>query len=491
MNDPNGLVYYKGEYHLFYQYYPGGYTEGGKYTDPLKWGPMHWGHAVSKDLTHWEHLPIALYPDSGPKDKVIRGMVFSGSAVVDWKNTSGFCTGETPDEVMVAIFTLSDDSQNSNQRQGIAYSKDRGRTWTKYNKNPVIPNKGVRDFRDPKVFWHEPTQKWAMIVSSFDKVQIYNSPNLKEWTHASDFGKDQGSRGLPRECPDLFQLPVDDHLNNKKWVMIVNVGGMSPHGGSGTQYFIGQFDGKTFINDNSPNSTLWLDYGRDNYAGVTWSDHPKNNVQRLFIGWMSNTNYANDVPATTFRSAMTLPRTLKLKTLPEGLRLVSEPVPELRDIRHWNKVIAAENVIISSDFNLLAGKSGKTLEILADFQADDSTTASEFGFKVRKGDSKETVVGYAMNTSEMFVDRSKSGSFVFPNDNGKRHTAPLRPIDGKVTLHIFLDWASVEVFGNNGRSTITDTIFPPENATSIELYALKGNVKLISLVIYELRSIYG
>jgi fructan beta-fructosidase len=328
-----------------------------------------------------------------------------------------------------------------------------------------------------------------MIISAFDKVQFYNSPNLKDWTYLSDFGKGQGSVGFPLECPDLFQLPVDSDQNNKKWVITVSVDGGSPYGGTGTKYFIGQFDGKIFINDNSPNLTLWLNYGRDSYAGVTWSDYPRNNIQRLFIGWMSNNDYAKDVPATTFRGSMTLPRTMKLKTLPEGIRLVSEPVPELRDLRHLDKVIGAENVIISPNCNLLDGKSGKTLEILAEFGIYSNTTASEFGFKVRKVDSKETVVGYETNTFEMFVDRSKSG-YEFRNDNGKRHKVKLLPIDGKVKLHIFIDWASIEVFGNDGTRTITDLIFPPMNAAGIELYALKGNVKLISLAIYELRSIY-
>jgi fructan beta-fructosidase len=493
MNDPNGLVFYQGEYHLFYQYYPGGYEVGDRFGDPLRWGPMHWGHAVSTDLVRWQHLPIALYPDSrpegGPENAVVHGMVFSGSAVVDWRNTSGFQKGSEPP--LVAMFTLTDTTPNGgNQRQGIAYSNDRGRTWTKHAGNPVIPNPGIQDFRDPKVSWHEPTKRWVMILSARDRVRLYTSPDLKQWTFASEFGEGQGARGLPWECPDLFPLEVDGDPGRTKWVMLVSVQKDAPHGGSGTQYFVGDFDGARFTNDNPADTVLWLDYGRDNYAGVTWSDHPDNARQRLLLGWMSNWDYAQGVPAYTFRSAMTLPRVLKLKRFPEGLRLVSEPAPALERLRRGAPLRTAQDSWVESGGNLLEGLSGETLEILAEFQVDDATTASEFGFRLRQGDGKETVVGYEVQPAAMFVDRTRSGEFVFKGDDGQRHTAPLAPEAGKVAFRIFLDRTSVELFGNGGRQVITDIVFPPPDAKGMSLYATGGRVRLVSLAVHELGGFY-
>lgn len=234
MNDPNGMVYHKGEYHLFYQYHP----------ESMVWGPMHWGHAVSKDLVHWTHLPIALYPDS-------LGMIFSGSAVVDKNNTTGFGTPGNPP--LVAIFTYhhaerEKEGKNDFQTQGIAYSLDKGRSWTKYERNPVIGNMGVRDFRDPKVFWHEETKKWVMVLVAGDHAELYGSPDLKTWTKLSEFGKEFGAHGGVWECPDLFPLTVEGE-ETKKWVMIININPGAPNGGSGTQYFLGDFDGKVFSCD--------------------------------------------------------------------------------------------------------------------------------------------------------------------------------------------------------------------------------------------------
>ena len=484
MNDPNGMVYYQGEYHLFYQYYPGGYDAGGRFTDPLKWGPMHWGHAVSNDLIHWEHLPVALYPDSAPGEEPIRGMVFSGSAVIDWNNTSGFRSGD--EAVLVACFTQTDTTELLDQRQCLAYSNDRGRTWTKYPGNPVVPNHGVQDYRDPKVFWHKATGRWVMIVGANDRLELHTSPDLKNWRHVSDFGPGYRSQEGPAwECPDLFELPVDGDPEHRKWVLTVCVQHQGPQGGSGTQYFIGHFDGTAFHADNPPETTLWLDHGRDNYAGVTWSDHPDNDKQRLFIGWMSNLDYAQVIPAKTFRGAMTLPRILTLRSLPEGTRLVSEPVPATAALRQEPPLLRLEHETIEESHSLVAGT---CLEIIAEFRVNDRT-AAEFGFLVRKKNVAETLVGYSTVRQEMFVDRRHSGGFVFKNDNGP-HIAPLHPEAGIVRLHIFLDRTSVEVFGNRGRQVITDLIFPPADAMDMAFYVSKGKVELDSLVIYALNSIY-
>src|SRR5881296_1302615 len=287
MNDPNGLVFYDGEYHLFYQHNPFG----------NKWGHMSWGHAVSKDLVHWEHLTLALAEENGV-------MIFSGSAVVDWKNSSGF--GEHGKPPLVAIYT-GHHTTKPLQNQHLAYSNDRGRTWTKYSGNPVL-DIGEKDFRDPKVIWHERSERWVMTVSwpVQRKVRFYSSPDLKTWTHLSDFGPAGSIRGI-WECPDLFPLPVEGSARGGKWVLIVNVGSGAPAGGSGCQYFIGDFDGTRFTLDipeflaDTPARSveeppLWADYGRDFYAAVSWSDIPKNDGRRLWIGWMSNWEYANDVP---------------------------------------------------------------------------------------------------------------------------------------------------------------------------------------------------
>ena len=325
MNDPNGMVYYEGEYHLFYQYYP----------DSTVWGPMHWGHAVSPDMVSWEHLPIALYPDS-------LGYIFSGSAVIDWDNTSGLGDGEEPP--MIAIFTHHEmegerNKTNTFQYQSIAYSNDRGRTFVKYDGNPVVSNPGIKDFRDPKVIWHEVSKKWIMVFSAYDKVRIYNSPNLIDWTFASEFGIPDDTRLW--ECPDLFPIKVEG-TEEEKWVLITSIQKEGPNGGTATSYFVGDFDGSTFIGDHK--NQKWLDYGTDNYAMVTWSDVPKNDGRRLALGWMSNWQYAQKVPTDKWRSAMTLPRSLILHKTKDDYVLRSQPVKELKVLEERSMSISGQRV---------------------------------------------------------------------------------------------------------------------------------------------------
>jgi fructan beta-fructosidase len=277
MNDPNGMVYFEGEYHLFYQHYP----------DSSVWGPMHWGHAVSADLVHWENLPIALYPDS-------LGYIFSpwsiGTTPVAWVKN-----GQPP---LVAVFTYHNAEgekagRNNYQTQGIAYSNDKGRTRTKYARNPVVADPGIRDFRDPKVRWDEGTKQWLMVLAAQNQVKFYRSSDLKNWQHLSDFGKQWGGHGGVWECPDFFPMKVGNTAQTK-WVLLLNINPGGPNGGSGTQYFVGSFDGKSFHLDDTfaravaNEKAVWLDYGRDNYAGVTWSDVPEADGRRLFMGWMSN-----------------------------------------------------------------------------------------------------------------------------------------------------------------------------------------------------------
>ncbi|MED4228092.1 glycoside hydrolase family 32 protein [Neobacillus cucumis] len=461
MNDPNGMVYYEGEYHLFYQYHP--------YS--TVWGPMHWGHAVSMDLIHWEHLPIALYPDKN-------GAIFSGSAVVDWKDSSGFFNGGTG---LVAIFTSADGPV---QTQSIAYSTDKGRTWKIYEGNPVLIEESCPDFRDPKVFWHEELNKWIMILAVGDHVRIYLSDDFKSWDFASEFGREAGSHEGVWECPDLFELPIGE-TNIKKWVMLVSIGNDDAHPeGSRTQYFIGEFDGKTFVNDNPDDTVLWVDYGRDNYAGVTWSDTLEE--RRVFIGWMSNWKYANITPTKEWRSAMTLPRELSLISTLEGIRLAQTPVKEIENIRkekrEWKDLIIHPN-----SENILSDCTGKEIEILAEFELDSAT---EFGFEVRASNEEKTLIGYDATKQELFIDREHSGESSFHPLFACRHTARLQPVGNRVSLRLFVDWSSVEVFANSGETVMTDLIFPSSTSEGVALFAIGGDVKLISLEIYHLNTIW-
>ena len=294
MNDPNGMVYFNGEYHLMYQYFPGGQS----------WGPMHWGHAVSRDLMHWEHRPVALYPDEF-------GMIFSGSAVVDWRDSSGFFGGKPG---LVAVFThhaALPDTREVRQSQSLAYSADGGRSWVKHKGNPVLTEPSLPDFRDPKVFWHEPEGRWIMALAAGDHIRFYASPNLREWTYTGEFGRREGSHQGVWECPDVFPLPVEGQPGETRWVLLVSIGGLPEDAeGSRTQYFLGTFRGGCFHGGEPAETVHWLDAGRDHYAGVTWSDAPDN--RRILLGWMSNWKYAAVTPAASFRGAMTLPRELAL-----------------------------------------------------------------------------------------------------------------------------------------------------------------------------------
>lgn len=467
MNDPNGMVFYEGEYHLFYQYHP----------ESTVWGPMHWGHAVSQDLVHWEHLPIALAPDE-------HGAIFSGSVVVDKHDTSGFFGGKSG---LVAIFTHHDTKPGTDltrQRQSIAYSTDRGRTWIKYANNPVLIEEALPDFRDPKVFWFNPQQSWIMVIAAGDAIRFYKSPNLKEWTYSGEFGVGQGSHDGVWECPDLFELPVDGDTINKRWVLIVSIGEEANFlEGSRTQYFIGSFNGDTFVPEESPAPLLWLDHGRDNYAGVTWSDVPEQQGRRLFIGWMNNWKYANVIPTSNWRGAMTLPRELTLTAELEGVRLLQKPIRELQAQRRSEQNWA--------DFELshseLTVTHGDLLEIIAEFEFDDEL---EFGLKLRASETEETIVGYSTHEQLLFIDRSRSGAVDFHGDFACKHSALLKAETGNIKLHIFVDRSSIEAFANDGKLVMTDQIFPLSSSTGIKLYAKDGSVKVKSLTIHTLHSIF-
>lgn len=626
MNDPNGLLFYEGEYHLFYQHNPFG----------DKWGHMSWGHAVSRDLVHWQHLPIALPEENGV-------MIFSGSAVVDWKNTSGFGTNGKPP--MVAIYTGFRPSDGM-QFQCIAYSNDKGRTWTKFSGNPVI-DIGSKDFRDPKVQWHRPTQQWVMTVSlaAERKVRFYGSRNLKQWKLLSEFGPAGATEGA-WECPDLFELPVHG-TREKRWVLTVNTSAGNPAGGSGGQYFVGQFDGTNFVADKNSTSKndeefvpqgtviadfegndygawklsgdafgsspatgtlanqnpvtgfkghrlvntylkgdqttgtltspkfdvtqpflnfligggaqkstrmdllvngkvvrtasgsdsehlqwrswdvrefagrkaglqivdeatggwghinidqimlanqparsaakpgLWFDYGKDCYATVSWSDVPKSDGRRLWIGWMTSIEYPQNVPTSPWRSAMTIPREVYIRKTAEGIRVIQKPVRELAKLRDKHFVYKGGDMSAANSWLTKQQIAGDCLEILVEF---DCAKSPSQGLKLCKGPTDETIVGVDYACSRVFIDRRKSGNVGFNPQFPGVHYAPIVPRTSKVKLHVFVDACSVEVFINDGESVITDLIFPSPNSRGVEFFSPNPDAKIVSAEIWTLRS---
>lgn len=460
LNDPNGLVYYRGEFHLFYQFFP----------DGLYQGPMHWGHAVSEDLVNWTHLPVALYPDE-------LGYIYSGSAVIDWNNTAGF-----GHEAMVAAFTHHH-HESADEVQSIAYSLDRGRSWTKYPGNPVIPvREGYRDFRDPKVVWYDRDDgggHWVMALAAGTSVLFYTSPNLVDWEPSGSFGAGYGSAVGVWETPDLF--PLRDAAGERRWVLLVGVGAGAPAGGSGVQYFVGDFDGQTFTSANPIETILWLDYGGDNYATQSWSDVPDG--RRVVISWMSNWLYGREIPATSTRGAMTLPRALELTPRPDGHRLIQRPVAELRQLRR--RARSHDRTIIPADGTLTVESSGRLLEIDARI-ALRHATPDRVGIALRYDADHAVRVGYMPEQRSLFLDRSASGEVGFGEGFGVVHHAPLELDDGMLRLHVFVDHVSVELFANDGRVTISDLVFPPESALRVELFAEGGECVLESLDLYEL-----
>jgi sucrose-6-phosphate hydrolase SacC (GH32 family) len=629
MNDPNGMVFYEGEYHLFYQYNPFG----------DKWGHMSWAHAVSPDMIHWQHLPLALAEENGV-------MIFSGSAVVDWHNSSGF--GKDGKPPLVAIYTGCRADSDGTQFECIAYSNDKGRTWTKYSGNPVI-DRLSKDFRDPKVQWFEPTKSWVMTVSlsAEHRVCFYGSDNLKDWKLLSQFGPAGATTGV-WECPDLFELPVEG-THEKRWVLAVNMNPGSIAGGSGGQYFIGQFDGTKFtadpdsimpptpefvpagrvladfegkdygdwkttgeafgpgpaqgrLGDQNPvdgyldhglvnsyyhgdattgtltspefeisqpflnfligggsqketrmdllvngkvvrtasgsdaerlkwsswdvreflnqkavlqivdNATggwghinvdqimladaparpaseaaLWFDYGKDYYAAVSWSDIPKSDGRRLWIGWMNNWQYGGDEPTSPWRSAMSIPRQPGLRRTAEGIRLVQKPVREMEKLRDRHFTFKGGDIAAANDWLAKNQIAGQQLELVVELAPQ---SAGVQGIKVLKGTKEETVIGVDRGRGQMFVDRTQSGNVNFNPQFSGVHVAPLPGIAGKVKLHIFVDASSVEVFVNDGERVFTDLVFPSADSRGVEFFQSENGAKISSVQAWTLKSVW-
>ncbi len=411
-------------------------------------------------------------------------MAFSGSAVVDWKNTSGFGEGGRPP--LVAIYTGYRE-KGGNQAQNLAYSTDRGRTFRRYAGNPVI-DVGSTEFRDPRVFWYAPAGKWVMVVSLADahRMRFYSSPDLKRWTPMSEFGPAGGTGGV-WECPDLFELPVDGDPKNTRWVLIVNLNPGGVAGGSGVQYFVGRFDGERFTAENK--EPLWADYGKDFYAAISWSDVPSEDGRRLWLGWMNNWQYGQQIPTSPWRSAQSLPRALALRTTARGIRLAQEPIRELRALRGAEIRLDAREVPPGSLALDGLGVAGKALELVVELEAGD---AAEFGLELRRGGEHATRIGVVPKAGRLFVDREHSGRTSFHKDFAGVHEAPLDPApDGRVRLHVFLDWSSVEVFAQDGTLVLTDQIFPDEGAVGVALYARGGAARLKTLSAFPLGSIWS
>jgi sucrose-6-phosphate hydrolase SacC (GH32 family) len=457
MNDPNGLVFYKGEYHLFYQHNPFGAT----------WGHMSWGHAVSRDLLGWQHLPVALREEDGI-------MIFSGSVVVDWKNTSGFCRVSAEDaSCLVAIYT---GHRPDRQTQNLAYSNDRGRTWTKYAGNPVV-DLGLKDFRDPKVFWHDDTKRWVMVTVLPDqhKVRFFGSPDLRKWEALSDFGP-AGATGGVWECPDLFPLPVDGVATDVGWVLDVdlNPGGLA--GGSGGQYFVGRFDGTRFLNDNPPDRTLWVDYGKDFYATISFSDIPPADGRRIWMGWISNWLYANEEPTEVWRGAQSVPRVLGLRRTPDGIRLVQSPVAELDTLRE-----PGAPVLIEGSTPL-----PPSAEIVLEAARGDWRQAA---LRLTNESGEEVVVGFTAEPLEVFVDRRKARAAPAHAEYPGHHAGPVRWRDGRVQARILFDRSVIEIFANDGRTVLTERVYPIAPLTRVEW--LKGEtVRPGAARMWTLRSVW-
>lgn len=436
MNDPNGLVHDGEQYHLFYQYHP----------NDIVWGPMHWGHATSKDMVKWEHQPIALFPDE-------HGTIFSGSAVMDLNNTSGLGTPETPP--MIAIFTYHDAEaaerkETDFQTQGMAYSLDKGVTWTKYADNPVIDNPGYIDFRDPKIFWHEASASWILALVAGDHLQLYRSDNLIDWKLSSTFGHEVGAHGGVWECPDLFSLEVNGETH---WVLLISINPGGPNGGSATQYFIGDFDGETFSSDQA--AIRWVDYGPDNYAGVTYNNTPDDS--RLFIGWMSNWQYAQNTPTQRWRSASTLPRTLQLKEIDGEIVLQNAPIKALEQLKRPQQV-DFESVSLAKVLDLPSDQAHIRLRL----------EASVAEFEIHSQKLEKIHLQVDRSKGHLIIDRSQSGRTDFSEAFSKPIVIDyLESLSDEMTIDLWLDRSSIEVFVNDGMASATVVYFSEEPMNSL------------------------
>ena len=414
MNDPNGMFFKDGVWHLYFQYNPYG----------SQWENMTWGHSTSQDLIHWTQQPNAIEMDA-------LGQIFSGSAVVDKNNTAGFGAG-----AIIAMYT----SAGQHQTQSIAYSTDGGQTFTKYADNPVITF-AAPDFRDPKVFWHEETQKWIVVLAAGQEIQIYSSKNMKDWQYESSFGKEYGNHDGVWECPDLLKF-------GNEWVLLLNINPGGPFGGSATQYFTGTFDGHKFTCNSKPSTTKWMDYGKDHYATVTFSNAPDNRI--VALAWMSNWQYAGVVPTKQFRSANSVPRDLKLFKEGDETYLACIPSPEM---------------------NAARGAKTKKLSDVCEVVVDVKGSA-EIILSNTKGE--QVTMKYDDKARTFAMDRRNSGLSNFSEAFAAETTCPTH---GAIhQLRIFIDHSSIEAFDSEGKMVMTNLVFPSEPYNSIKVKGGKTTI---------------
>ena len=420
MNDPNGMFYKDGEFHLYYQFNPYG----------SQWENMTWGHSTTKDLIHWEAQPIAIEPDA-------IGSIFSGSCVVDKNNTSGFGKG-----TIVAFYT----SAGQHQTQSMAYSTDNGKTLKKYENNPILTS-DIPDFRDPKVFWNPEIQKWNLILAAGQEMRIYSSPNLKDWTYESSFGKEYGNHDGVWECPDLMKLQVRG-TDKQKWMLICNINPGGPFGGSATQYFVGEFDGHKFTCDTKPEVTKWMDYGKDHYATVTFDNAPDG--RKIAIAWMSNWQYANQVPTKQFRSANSIARDLGLY--------------EYQGDTYCSVIPSKENLALRGK---TVKKPTQACEIVVDMKS-----ATEIVLWNTKGE--QVVMSYDGAKHLFKMDRTKTGDNTFSEAFPAETCAPTY---GDIKqLRIFIDNSSIEAIDADGKMAMTNLVFPSEPYNNIKVKGGKATI---------------
>lgn len=456
MNDPNGMFYKDGVYHLYFQWNPYGSV----------WANMHWGHSTSTDLMHWNFEGSAIVPDAW-------GAIFSGSCVVDHNNTAGF--GK---DAVIAFYTSAKASPWGDvQSQSMAYSLDNGKTFTKYEGNPILTS-SERDFRDPKVFWYAPGKHWVMMLAVGQHMEIYSSANLKEWKKESEFGAMQGAHGGVWECPDLVEIPVEG-TREKKWVLICNLNPGGPFGGSAAQYFVGSFDGKKFVNE-SPTQTKWMDWGKDNYATVTWNNAPDGRC--IALGWMSNWQYANNVPTRQYRSANTLARDLSLYRLGTELYLKSTPSKETKKARGEKVSISSFKVSGKHEVTLFNdGQGAYEIEMVI-----QNAGASKIGLALLNEKGEKVDMYYDLNRKQFVMDRSESGIVDFSRDFPAVTVAPVNA-DKELTLRLFVDCSSVEAFGEDGKFVMTNLVFPSVPYGKMSFEADKNGYAVKSLNVYKLQ----
>jgi len=447
MNDPNGLYWHAGRYHLFYQHHP----------DDARWGPMHWGHASSADLIRWQQHPIALYPQGA-------AVMFSGSAVVDAANTSGLGDGRSAP--VIAVFTRHDQAKAAAggidvETQGIACSLDHGLTFTHYHANPVLGNPGIRDFRDPKVTWDAPRQRWLMSLAAHDCIRFYASQNLTDWEYLSEFGATLGAHGGVWECPDLFPIQLEGS-DEHQWVLLVSLNPGGPNGGSATQYFIGDFDGTSFTLDArfarqlARDGAAWLDWGRDNYAGTLFNHAP--GTRPVMIGWMSNWDYAQAVPTAPWRGAATIARELLLERCGPRWLLKSRPIPALHARYHPHRHVVRQARLAAAVPLLRAGEIDLSRAVIHVALHRLGNASCTFTLTNRLGDTLAFGIDNARRV--LFTDRRNAGCTGFsPHFADAVSTAPLPAGCTDVHVLVVLDRASIELFFNHGERVMSHIFF--------------------------------